>query len=94
VKRPDHGEQRRRVRHSRRRGSSGARPVPKRVRLDSSRSREAVGAHGVAGDLTGGEIPANLWPRGPGVDDRWGPLTRVSRLSVTPGERIRVRLAF
>ena len=78
---PDHGEQRRHVHHSRRRGSSGARQAPKRARLDSSRAHEAVGALGVAGDLTGGEIPAGLRPRKHGVADTWGWLTNESRLS-------------
>ena len=31
--------------------------------MRSSRVREAVETLDVAGDLTGGEIPANLWPR-------------------------------
>ena len=61
AKQPDHGEQRRRVCHSRRRGSFGARQVPKRARLDSSCVREAVGVPG--------EIPADLWPRSRGVAD-------------------------
>ena len=78
---PDHGEQRRRIRHSRRRGSSGARQVPKRARLDSSRAREAVGALGVAEDLTGGEIPDGLRPQKHGVADKWGRLSYGSRLS-------------
>ena len=43
---------------------------------------EAVGPLGVAGDLTGGEIPAHLCPRELGVADKWGRLTYGTRLSV------------
>ena len=50
--------------------------------MDSSRVREAVEPFGVAGDHTGGEITASLWPRELGVADKWGRLTHGTRLSV------------
>jgi len=71
--------------HSRRRGSSGARQALRRVLLGLSRVGEAVGALGVAGDLTGGEIPAGLRPRTLYVTDGWGRLTYGSRLSAPLG---------
>jgi len=90
----DHGEQRHHVHHSRWWGSSGARQALKRVRLGSPRVREAVGALGVAGDLTDVEIPAGLWPRKLGVADEWGRLTYGSRLSAPLRVWIQVHLVF
>jgi len=68
--------------------------MAKRARLDSFHSREAIGALGVAGNLTGGEIPTGLRPRKRGVADKWGQLTHGSRLSAPLRVRIRVHLAF